>query len=95
MDGRHQDLKSISPETMGALLRGDFKETIESFKVIDCRYPYEFDGGHIRGAENLYTQEQILEQLVDIKTETPKVDTNKRNILIFHCEFSSERGPKL
>jgi M-phase inducer phosphatase len=72
-----------------------------------CRYPYEYDGGHIRGARNIYTKEQIFKEFVDIKqpehnpdvgesvqqseTSTPK----KRNILIFHCEFSSERGPSL
>lgn len=98
MEGRHRDLKSISPDTMAALLRSSFDERVASFKVIDCRYPYEFEGGHIRGALNLYTQEQILEELIRSKTEPPTVETNdltKRNIIVFHCEFSSERGPKL
>ncbi|XP_058450205.1 M-phase inducer phosphatase-like isoform X2 [Malaya genurostris] len=96
-EGRHRDLKSIAPETMAALLRGTFLDQIASFSVIDCRYPYEFEGGHIRGAKNLYTQEQILEELIKIKTEPPKVEAEgpKRNIIVFHCEFSSERGPKL
>lgn len=97
MDGRHSDLKSISSHTMAKLMRGGFSETVGAFKVIDCRYPYEFDGGHIRGANNFYTQDNIINELVDTKTETPKVDTDTplRNIIIFHCEFSSERGPKL
>ncbi|XP_038105262.1 M-phase inducer phosphatase [Culex quinquefasciatus] len=98
MDGRHRDLKSISPDTMADLLRSSFDERVASFKIIDCRYPYEFEGGHIRGALNLYTQEQILEELIRSKTEPPTVETNdltKRNIIVFHCEFSSERGPKL
>lgn len=98
MEGRHRDLKSISPDTMAALLRSSFDERVASFKIIDCRYPYEFEGGHIRGALNLYTQEQILEELIRSKTEPPTVETNdltKRNIIVFHCEFSSERGPKL
>ncbi|XP_058811843.1 M-phase inducer phosphatase-like isoform X2 [Topomyia yanbarensis] len=96
-EGRHRDLKSISPDTMAALLRGSFLEQVASFNVIDCRYPYEFEGGHIRGAKNLYTQDQILEELIKIKTEPPKVEADgpKRNIIVFHCEFSSERGPKL
>ncbi|XP_055526446.1 M-phase inducer phosphatase isoform X2 [Wyeomyia smithii] len=96
-EGRHRDLKSISPETMAALLYGSFQDKIASFSIIDCRYPYEFEGGHIRGAKNLYTQEQILEELIKIKTDPPKVvaDGPKRNIVVFHCEFSSERGPKL
>lgn len=97
MDGRHRDLKSISAGTMAKLLRGGFEDTVASFTVVDCRYPYEFEGGHIRGAQNLYTQEQIITELVNSKTESPKVvpDGKMHNIIVFHCEFSSERGPKL
>lgn len=82
---------------MANLLRGDFDESVASFKVIDCRYPYEYEGGHIHGAVNLYNQEQIMNELLNIKTETPKVvpEGPMRNIVVFHCEFSSERGPKL
>jgi M-phase inducer phosphatase 2 len=97
IDGRHTDLKSISAETMRRLLLGEFDESVASYKVIDCRYPYEFEGGHIQGALNLFTQEQVLDELVSKKTDIPIVaaDGQKRNILIFHCEFSSERGPRL
>lgn len=94
VEGRHTDLKSISAETMRKLLLGDYDDSVASYKVIDCRYPYEFEGGHICGALNLYTHEQILEELVTKKTD-PAVDGTKRNIVVFHCEFSSERGPKL
>lgn len=82
---------------MAKLVYGEFNDSVDSFKIIDCRYPYEFEGGHIRGAQNLYTHEQILAELVNSKTETPKLvaDESKRNIIVFHCEFSSERGPKL
>lgn len=94
IEGRHTDLKSISAGTMRNLMLGAFDDSVASFKVIDCRYPYEFQGGHISGALNLYTHEQIIEEFVNKKTE-PAVDGVKRNILVFHCEFSSERGPKL
>ncbi|XP_058118839.1 uncharacterized protein LOC131260986 isoform X1 [Anopheles coustani] len=101
MDGQHRDLKSISGDTMARLLRGAFDDKVESFKIIDCRYPYEFEGGHIRGAKNLYTQEQIIEELINSKNEPPQVADGpdggsvRRHIVVFHCEFSSERGPKL
>ncbi|CAO1437323.1 unnamed protein product [Diamesa serratosioi] len=97
IDGRHSDLRSINSQTMNQLLNGAFDDDVASYRVIDCRYPYEFDGGHIQGALNLYTQEQILEELVMKKTDMPAVTTDghKRHILVFHCEFSSERGPKL
>lgn len=97
IDGRHSDLKAISVDTMAKLIRGEFKDSVASYKVIDCRYPYEYNGGHIQGAINMYMQEQILDELVHTKTETATTDAAswKRNILVFHCEFSSERGPKL
>lgn len=64
------------------------------------RYPYEYEGGHIRGARNIYSEEEIVKQFVDVKkkfssnSNTSSVDS-KHHVLIFHCEFSSERGPKL
>ncbi|XP_060537304.1 M-phase inducer phosphatase-like [Cylas formicarius] len=93
VNGKHQDLKAISAETLARLIKGEFSNTVASFKVIDCRYPYEFKGGHIDGAVNIYTKEQIGELLNDNKI--PSANSVKRNILVFHCEFSSERGPNL
>lgn len=93
--GKHQDLKTISPQTLANLINNNFKDTIESYIVVDCRYPYEYEAGHIKDAVNIYTKEGILETFVR-SARTSMSDLNKRkNILIFHCEFSSERGPNL
>ncbi|KAJ8317383.1 hypothetical protein KUTeg_005287 [Tegillarca granosa] len=90
--GKHNDLKSITTETMADVLSGVYDDVVGSFRIIDCRYPYEYDGGHIKGAENLYTHDNIL-KLLD---ERKEVNTDgKKEIIIFHCEFSSERGPKM
>lgn len=63
------------------------------------RYPYEYEGGHIRDAINIFTKEQLLKDYNEGKLgkKSPKTEhnTEKRNVLIFHCEFSSERGPSL
>lgn len=91
---RHQDLKSITPATLAKLIRGDFNTNIASYKVIDCRYPYEYEGGHIEGAINIYTKDQCMELLTNF--DLSGQESRKRsNILVFHCEFSSERGPNL
>ncbi|EDW16219.1 M-phase inducer phosphatase [Drosophila mojavensis] len=100
MEGRHRDLKSISSETVAQLLNGKFDHQVASYRIIDCRYPYEYDGGHIRGAKNLYTHEQILEEFLsatqtELQQQQNAAAGNKRHIIIFHCEFSSERGPKM
>ncbi|XP_050543263.1 M-phase inducer phosphatase-like isoform X3 [Daktulosphaira vitifoliae] len=97
--GRHADLCSISPETLAELLNGAYDDFIDSYLIIDCRYPYEFEGGHIRGAVNIFTKEQLLKNYTEdqLGKRSPKNESNggKRNLLIFHCEFSSERGPSL
>ncbi|XP_023607885.1 M-phase inducer phosphatase 3 isoform X3 [Myotis lucifugus] len=93
VSGRHQDLKYISPETVAALLLGKFQGLIEKFYIIDCRYPYEYLGGHIQGALNLFSQEELCNFF--LKMPIVPLDTQKRIIIVFHCEFSSERGPRM
>ncbi|XP_050314642.1 M-phase inducer phosphatase-like [Anthonomus grandis grandis] len=90
ISGCHPDLKSISIDTMKDILQGKYVDILTSFMVIDSRYPYEFHGGHIKGAVNIYTKENCLELL-----NKPLKPKNERHILIFHCEFSKERGPKM
>lgn len=33
---------------MAALLAGKFSNIVERFVIVDCRYPYEYEGGHIK-----------------------------------------------
>jgi len=32
---------------MARLLQDEYSDVIEKYTVVDCRYPYEYDGGHI------------------------------------------------
>ncbi|XP_068854503.1 M-phase inducer phosphatase 2-like [Aphelocoma coerulescens] len=93
VEGKEPGLKYISPETLAAVLAGHFSSSIESSLVVDCRYPYEYEGGHVKGAVNLPLQRDVEESLL----EQPIVplDSSRRVIVIFHCEFSVERGPKM
>uniref|UniRef100_A0A8C8ZPK8 M-phase inducer phosphatase n=1 Tax=Prolemur simus TaxID=1328070 RepID=A0A8C8ZPK8_PROSS len=93
VDGKHQDLKYISPETMVALLMGKFSNIVEKFLIVDCRYPYEYEGGHIKTAVNLPLERDAEAFLLQSPIVPCSLD--KRIILIFHCEFSSERGPRM
>lgn len=109
-NSKHQDLRSITCHVLAELMQNQrYSHQIRSFTIIDCRYPYEYDGGHIQMAINLYTQEQILNRFIKTKPkeagskdssndeddDDDKTANDKRDILIFHCEFSSERGPSL
>ncbi|KAB0358061.1 hypothetical protein FD754_002217 [Muntiacus muntjak] len=93
VSGKHQDLKYVNPETVAALLSGEFQGLIEKFYIIDCRYPYEYLGGHIQGALNLHSQEELYNFF--LKKPIVPLDIQKRIIIVFHCEFSSERGPRM
>lgn len=94
----HEDLKTITSDTLAALLRGEFSDRIDCYTIIDCRYPYEYEAGHIAGAMNIYNMDLIQQIMLDHLVDTvPKIqlDTDKRKIIVFHCEFSWERGPNL
>ncbi|XP_052778611.1 M-phase inducer phosphatase-like [Mya arenaria] len=92
VSGKHKDLKAISPDTMDEVLRGCYADKIGRVTVIDCRYPYEFEGGHIRGAVNLFTRDMVRDFLLAHVVDDA---TSGQHVLVFHCEFSSERGPKM
>ena len=33
---------------MALLMQNEFSKIVETFTVVDCRFPYEFAGGHIQ-----------------------------------------------
>uniref|UniRef100_A0A3B3VLU7 M-phase inducer phosphatase n=1 Tax=Poecilia latipinna TaxID=48699 RepID=A0A3B3VLU7_9TELE len=74
-------------------LTGQFDHLVDQVIVIDCRYPYEFEGGHIKGALNLHQEDQVEDFL--LKTPIVPSCPEKRVVIVFHCEFSSERGPRM
>jgi len=99
-DSKHPSLRSISSHTLADLIFGVHAQQVASFRIIDVRYRFEFEGGHIQGAENWQhgEDEEFLSSFLSPEPlpAPPEycVDNDeKRNILIFHCEFSSQRGP--
>lgn len=48
INGNVVDLHSITPQTLNSVLQGKFADKIKTYRIIDCRYPYEFAGGHIK-----------------------------------------------
>ncbi|KAL3315828.1 hypothetical protein Ciccas_005531 [Cichlidogyrus casuarinus] len=57
--------------------------------LIDCRYPYEYEGGHIKGAVNAPVWPSLCRKLFDCKYA--RVDI----LVVFYCEFSSARAPRM
>ena len=93
----------ITPSTLHGLISGAFDAQIDSYLVIDCRFGFEYEGGHIGGAINLNKDEDIERFLFDEvisrgQLPAPCVSGQpglRPPILVFHCEFSAKRGPTL
>lgn len=79
-------LPRITKETMVEVLDGSFNHLYEKLVIIDCRFEYEFNGGHIDGAVNFNDKEKLSAQLFDI-------EPTSKALLIFHCEYSAHRAP--
>lgn len=79
----------ISPQTVADVMSGKFNM---DYEIIDCRFPYEFEAGHISGAKNLYTQHHIRNYFLD---DNGLFCVPGSKCYIIHCEFSQERGPKM
>ncbi|KFD50352.1 hypothetical protein M514_08734 [Trichuris suis] len=90
---RLPDLPQISDTVLIELIEGQFQDFIASFVMADCRYPYEYNGGHIRTAVNVHT----AHDLNSIFFGNGKVEHNGggRNIVVFYCEYSLERAPAM
>ena len=88
--GSNPDLKSIEPLTLVRVLAGEFAQHIANLVIVDCRYPYEFKGGHIKTALNIWTEELSFNFFLK-STYVPTSDL--RHVVVFYCEFSTMRGP--
>lgn len=90
-DSLKDAIKRIDPVTLVDVLDGTISGSFEKLVVVDCRYPYEYVGGHIPGAINVNTPDQIEHLLFDSTSEF----VGKKVAIVFHCEFSSERAPRM
>lgn len=118
VSNKHPDLCCISPTTLVDVLNGVYDDRVKEVIIIDSRYPYEYEGGHITHALNIFTKERLYDEMfikrshknIILNNSTMDMDSSnegvqsppdlaasdqKRSIIIFHCEFSSERAPSL
>lgn len=83
-----ESLPRITKETMVDILDGKYNQSYDRSIIVDCRFEYEYEGGHIEGAINVNSKEELATQLF----ETSPV---QRALLVFHCEYSAHRAPLL
>ena len=87
----YPDLRCISASTLCKLIDGSYRESISQMYIIDCRFDYEFEGGHIRDAIHIADPQEAISRFFRDPPIAPKLPV----CLIFHCEFSKNRAPKM
>ncbi|KAL3232788.1 M-phase inducer phosphatase [Nakaseomyces bracarensis] len=79
----------ITSNSLASLITNKTHEPYyKAYYIIDCRFEYEFQGGHIENAINIYSKERLESEFLQNYKDLPA-------LLIFHCEFSNHRGPNL
>lgn len=84
-EGQPDSLPRIEKGILVDVLDGKYNDRFENIMIIDCRFEYEYNGGHINGAVN-YNDKEVLAKVL---FNEPKPST----MLIFHCEYSAHRAP--
>lgn len=77
----------ITGKTLVDMLNGLYDEFFESLFIVDCRYSYEYEGGHIDGAVNINKPEDLTGAFFE--------EIFPNATIVFHCEFSQNRGPEM
>ena len=83
-DTLHRIDKSILHDVLIDKYNGKY----DNFIVVDCRFDYEYKGGHISGAVNINSTDGLEEKFF-------KVPIDGETLVIFHCEFSAHRAPRM
>ncbi|KAL3899324.1 MAG: hypothetical protein SGCHY_002126 [Lobulomycetales sp.] len=107
------NIKRISPETLAKVLDGSISLSSTSsaadpgsgrpsnLRIIDCRYDYEFAGGHLAGATNVSTPSDLEALLFPRPLSSSSAamgehrDETASVLVVLHCEFSQHRAPKM
>ena len=76
----------ISCCTLLDIIHGKYDDTFEHRILVDCRFGYEYEGGHINGAVRHADKYALATQLL-------RHSISKRILLVLYCEFSKYRSP--
>ena len=81
-----ESLPRITHSTLVEVLEGAYDQFYDHKVIIDCRFEYEYNGGHIAGALNFCDKEKLAERLF-------QAPSTARTLLVLHCEYSAHRAP--
>ena len=108
---RESLMECISAETVAEILGGadHIRALYDRVIIIDCRFQYEYDGGHLRVPPHLAHWVEVLhipphesQTAMDIffngggTRGLPVIRVDQDRVCaIFHCEFSQKRAPEM
>lgn len=78
------DVTRITPEDAAEVIVNPASKGFDKCLVLDCRFPYEFKGGHIKNAINVLDVHSLRRIYHDYQGQNV--------CIIFHCEFSKNRS---
>ncbi|GMM53318.1 putative tyrosine protein phosphatase [Starmerella bacillaris] len=88
---RQDPFRRITASTLCRAIDGEFQSLFTDIIIIDCRFEYEYEGGHIEGAMNVNSKQQ----LEDLLFKQRECSFSMKSLLVFHCEHSAYRSPML
>ena len=90
-------LPRITVDQLFKILCGEHNHEFDEFIIIDCRFDYEYEGGHILNALNISSKEELETTFIHNQHDDINQDQEykKKKLIIFHCEFSVFRGPMM
>ncbi|KAJ3323944.1 cell division cycle- protein [Boothiomyces sp. JEL0866] len=86
-DGKDM-IRRITADTLVNIINGEYSDRMDEFHLVDCRYPYEYQGGHIESAINITTVDEIERRFFSKLSQ-------KKVAIVFHCEYSIQRAPQM
>ena len=91
----HEKGTLITPATLAAVLNGQYNHLYERILIVDSRFVYEYEGGHIQNAVHITTPTQLCNILSfePNDQQPPLREMDARTLLVFYCEYSSKRSP--
>jgi M-phase inducer tyrosine phosphatase len=78
-------LPRIHQDTLLDVMDGKYAQQFDQSVIIDCRFEYEYEGGHIETAVNFNDKDRLANQLFEVPLS--------KTLLILHCEYSAHRAP--
>jgi hypothetical protein len=81
----------ISIKTAAELINGlsGYHKYYDEIHVLDCRFEFEYQGGHIDGAIHVQSPYELQAKYFEAPENGSKI------CILFHCEYSQERGPSM